>query len=102
MIELKYWLLQKWYYIEVYYWKLLFLFGVSRSTDGIPEDTVYCYKPDDEKNQTAKNGEYWIKPCKYYRSLNGQLKAGCTYVGFIGDDLLLGDQCKICGEKEGH
>ena len=100
MNNIKYWFLQKWYYIEVYFWKLLFLFGVNRSTEGIPKDTPYCYKWDEERNKKEPIEGYWIKPCKYYRHLNGQLRAGCTYVGFIGSDLLLGDQCKICGVNE--
>ena len=28
--------------------------------------------------------------------------AGCIYVGFIGFDSCLGDQCKICGVNIGY
>jgi len=88
-------------YVEVAYARILCLLRINKSTSPIPEGH-YCYVYDEERNkkEPLKNGGYWIKPCKYYRILKGQLRAGCTYVGFIGWDVCLGDQCKICGEKE--
>ena len=50
-------------------------------------------------NQKEPINGYWIKPCKYYRSMKGH-SAACTYVGFIGFNPCLGDQCKICGVDE--
>lgn len=94
------WFVEKWYYIEIFFWKTIVALGGTRDTDGIPDNTIYCYKWDEERNKNEPTNGYWIKPCKHYRSFNGQIKAGCTYVGFVGDDPLLGDQCKICGEKE--
>ena len=63
---------------------------------------MYCYVFDEEreKREPHTNVGYWIKPCKYYRSMK-RYKAGCTYVGYIGWDDCLGDQCKICGENYG-
>jgi hypothetical protein len=92
-------------YIEVYWYRLLYkLFKYELSTDGIPKDTPYCYLPDIERNENArKNGEYGVyytKPCTHYRYLKGQLRGGCVYTGIVGDDLLLGDQCKVCGVKD--
>ena len=37
--------------------------------------------------------------CPYYVWGKGDRK-GCLYVGFYGDDVLLYDQCKICGNSE--
>lgn len=90
-----------WYHIEVMWTKILRMFNIRYSTEPIPSDTLYCYEHDDERNkkEPCSDGGYWIKPCKYYRSMNGH-NAACTYVGFIGFDLLLGDQCKMCGVKE--
>jgi hypothetical protein len=31
--------------------------------------------------------------------MKGQMYGGCTYLGFIGWDPLLGDQCKMCSEN---
>lgn len=87
-------------YIEIYWLKLLFLFGVKRSAKEIPKG-VYCYTPDVEKNRNKDKNDYsyYIKPCKYYRGLK-DFNAGCAYVAYVGDDMLLGDQCKICGEND--
>jgi hypothetical protein len=66
----------------------------------IPEG-VYCYKFDGTKGLTPE-GSTWlgIKSCPYYKPIKGQYVA-CIYVGFIGWDACLSDQCKICGENEG-
>lgn len=89
------------YYVEIVYTKLLRLFNVRRSTAPIPKGTPYCYVRDDERNKKEPIDGYWIKPCKYYRNMKGY-NAACTYVGFIGFDPCLGDQCKICGVDYGH
>ena len=88
------------YYVEIVYTKLLRLFNVRRSTSPIPKGTPYCYVRDDERNKKEPIDGYWIKPCKYYRNMKGY-NAACTYVGFIGFDPCLGDQCKICGVDDG-
>lgn len=87
-------------YIEIYWLSLLYWFGVKPSSDGIPEGP-YCYVPDFEKNSNKDKDDhyYYIKTCKYYRGLRGY-KAGCAYMGFVGNDLLLWDKCKICGEND--
>ena len=89
------------YYVEIVYTKLLRLFNVRRSTSPIPKGTPYCYVRDDERNKKEPIDGYWIKPCKYYRNMKGY-NAACTYVGFIGFDPCLGDQCKICGVDYGY
>ncbi len=90
-----------WYYIEIGFAKLLRLFNIKRSTKPIPKETAYCYIIDEEKNKKEPIDGYWIKPCKYYRAMEEQSYGGCTYVGFIGFDPLLGDQCKICNVETG-
>ena len=100
-MDLKYRIKILWYYIEIGYAKLLRLFNIRRKTSPIPKGTPYCYVLDDERNKTEPIDGYWIKPCKYYRSMKGY-SAACTYVGFIGFDLCLGDQCKICGVDKGY
>ncbi len=89
-----------WCYVEIVYARLLRLFGVVRSTDCIP-DGMYCYQYDEERNTKEPTDGHCIKPCKYYRSMKGY-SAACTYVGFIGFDPCLCDQCKICGVDEGY
>jgi len=87
------------------WWKLLILFGVRRSALPIPEG-MYCYAPDDEKNcandDSLNNhgGTYYIKPCKYYKTL-GRRFNGCSYLGIITDDCVFDDQCKMCSENYG-
>lgn len=90
-----------WYYIEVYFSIILSKLGFKKDKTVIPEGH-YCYTWDDEreKNQPHINGGFWVKTCKYYRNLK-RYKAACTYVGYIGWDACLGDQCKICGENYG-
>jgi hypothetical protein len=95
MSNFRWWLRCRWSYVEVYFWKMLLFFGIEQSSKPIPKG-YYCYVPDIEKNKTVNDGSYYIKPCKYYRSVEGELNAGCTYVGYIGFDPSLGDQCKIC------
>lgn len=88
-----------WYWLETRYAKLLRLFGVVRSTDCIP-DGMYCYEYDEERNAKEPTDGYWIKTCKYYRSTPKTKGIACTYVGYMGFDPCLYDQCKICGVKD--
>lgn len=62
----------------------------------------YCYLPDTEKNAVKDENDhsYYIKTCPYYRYFHQQSKGGCTFVGFVGWEPGLGDQCKICGKNE--
>ena len=98
----------KWWQIKntiimVWYW-LLAKVGYKLSTDPIPDDTYYCYVPDVERNEVSRKffgekGVYYTKPCPYYIPL-GKEYTGCAFLGVITDDMIFGDQCKICGEKE--
>lgn len=83
-------------YTEVYLYRLLLFFGYNQSIKHIPNNTNYCYVMDKARNE--KEGGHYIKTCKYYRGAKG-LEAGCTFIGFMGRDLLLGDMCKICNIK---
>ena len=91
--------------VNMLWWKLLILLGVRRSVLPIPNG-MYCYAPDDEKNYTKDDslnnngGSYYIKPCKYYKTL-GYRYNGCSYLGMITDDMVFGDQCKMCSENYG-
>jgi hypothetical protein len=78
-------------YAEVLWCKLLRLFHIKKDPSHIPYG-VYCYVPD--RSRPEKSGVMPIKLCKYYRS-SGE-KSACTYVGFVGWDPCLNDQCKIC------
>jgi hypothetical protein len=101
-LDLKYKFTILWYFIEIYSGKLLNLLNIRKDTSVIPKGP-YCYVIDEERNKKEPITDgYWTKNCKYYRSMRGQCNAGCTYVGFIGWDICLGDQCKICGENEGY
>ena len=78
--------------------KSMRMFGIRKDSSVIPIGH-YCYTIDEKKNISQPIDGYWIKTCKYYRSMKRQCDAGCTYVGFIGFDPCLGDQCKICGQN---
>lgn len=89
-------------FVNVLWWKLLFLFGVKRSVLPIPKG-LYCYVPDIEKNNACSETEpfaYYIIPCKYYKTL-GRRFNGCSYLGIITDDCVFNDKCKKCGENFG-
>ena len=95
LLDILYYLKISIYWIEVQYTKI----GIKKSSEPIPEG-MYCYRHDGRRGVNKKGIPwYGIKTCKYYRSMRGS-NAGCTYVGFIGFEPCLGDQCKICGEKE--
>ena len=87
--------------INMLWWKLLFLFNVRRSALPIPEGN-YCYTPDIEKNNNKRKDDfsYYIKPCKYYKTLGHRFN-GCSYLGIITDDMVFDDQCKMCNENYG-
>jgi hypothetical protein len=91
-----------WYYIEVLWTKVLRLFNIRKSKAPIPEG-LYCYKFDGTTGIDEKTGHTWFgtKTCKYYRCIEPMSDSVCTYVGFIGWDMCLCDQCKICGENHG-
>lgn len=57
----------------------------------------YCYVPDGTQGVHGKDGLPWygIKPCKYYRYIDGD-RTACTFIGFIGWDVCHWDQVKIC------
>lgn len=95
-------LLLPWRYVEVLYAKVLNLLRIERDASVIPEG-VYCYVWDDERNEKEPRGigRYWVKPCPYYRNVGDGVTA-CTFVGFIGYDPCLSDQCKICSENLGR
>lgn len=63
---------------------------------------MYCYEYDEERNtkEPINDGGYWVKTCKYYRSTPKTKGVACTYVGYMGFDPCLYDQCKICGVKD--
>lgn len=81
------------------YW-ILGKLDIQLSKEPIPEGTPYCYLPDEDKNNERELGTFYIKPCKYYKHLGGDLN-GCGYLGIVTDDSVFDDQCKMCGEKEG-
>ena len=86
-----------WYknYINIFYWKFLFLFGINRSEKPIPPG-MYCYEADIEKNKHSKTRNiFYIKPCKYYKAL-GKHHNGCSFLGIVTDDPVFDDQCKMC------
>lgn len=85
------------FYIEIAYAKILRFLHFKKDKSVIPEG-YYCYVWDEDPK---RNNEYHTIPCRFYRSMKNQCYAGCTYVGFIGFDIGLQDQCKICGENEG-
>lgn len=90
-----------WIYVEVLWTKLLLFFGKRKDASVIPEGH-YCYLFDG-RTGFMPDGRSWLgtKPCPYYRGMKGELDAACTFVGFVGFDMCLGDQCKICGENYG-
>jgi len=90
-----------WYWVEIKYVKLVRIFGIIPSTDCIPKG-MYCYEHDKERSikEPLKDGEYWIKICKYHRSTQKTKGIACTYIGYMGFDPSLYDQCKICNIKE--
>ena len=81
--------------IEMLWSKIFLFFGGKYDESKIPEG-FYCYTPDDEKNCDRESyGEYYIKPCVYYKRINSRW-VGCKYLGYIGDDITFTDQCKLC------
>lgn len=82
--------------IEILVVRLMKHFGIKLDSSIIPNGP-YCYTLNGKNGKTKKGIPFvGINTCTYYRHLKG-LNAGCIYVGFVGWDCLLGDQCKICG-----
>jgi len=79
--------------------KLLRVFDIRQDTTIIPKG-LYCYEPDIRKNELKDRSDttYYVKPCKYYRKL-GKEYNGCSYLGVITNDVVFGDQCKLCDEN---
>lgn len=86
-------------FFEILYSRACIFLKINKDATVIPEGH-YCYVIDEEKNKLEPIDGYWIKTCKYYRSI-GNGYAGCTYCGYIGWDICLSDQCKMCGENYG-
>ena len=99
-LHIKWYLGIPWKFVTIGWGWLLVKLNIQRDTSIIPPG-VYCYTWDTEKNEKEPIDGYCIKPCPYYKSLPGSY-TGCSYVGFAGHDLLLWDQCKICGEDKDY
>ena len=77
--------------------EMLVHFGHKYDKSVIPKNIQYCYTP-----LKYENNVYRVKPCPYYKTL-GKTWDGCKFLGLIAkDDLLLSDQCKICGISNGY
>lgn len=85
-----------WYYIEIWFVKLMLLMGAEKDKSVIPKGQ-YCYEPLEFPSKD-NNYNYKTKPCKYYRTVTKYISS-CTYEGYIGHDICLWDQCKICNEN---
>lgn len=85
-------------HLQIIWVRIRNFFGYEKDTNLIPENTIYCYTIDSDrmKNEPITSG-YWIKTCPYYKTVGE--KSACTYVGYYGYDVLLNDQCKICGKN---
>jgi hypothetical protein len=62
----------------------------------IPEG-LYCYKIKDISVIDGISID--VIPCPHYTSISFNIKS-CRMIGYIGDDLMLFDRCKICGINE--
>lgn len=86
-----------WYWLEIVFYKTMRIFGKRQREDVIPIG-LYCYDIDQEKNKRVPlEVGFWIKMCPYYRGRQNVYPNACTYTGFVGFDVGLYDQCKICG-----
>lgn len=56
----------------------------------------YCYRTI---QRSADGSCPKIKPCRYYREATGSEAAWCEYCKY-GDDTLLDDMVKVCGEYD--
>jgi len=79
------------YYLLIFFIRLLKYFGYKLSSEGIPGG-VYCYSIIRIDTET---GHITTKNCPHYKFMSGDNDA-CTYTGFIGYDCCFADQCKIC------
>lgn len=91
-------------YIIVWFNWLLIKLGYKHNETVVPEGP-YCYVPDIEKNELERSkenyGVYYVKPCKYFVKASRNI-SGCKLLGYIGDDFLLNDQCKLCSINDDY
>ena len=82
--------------------KVKTLFGHKYDESFIPYGQ-YCYEPDFEKNnnKSDKDIRYYIKPCKYYKSISKNWN-GCMYLNMITNDFVFDDKCKMCGINDDY
>jgi hypothetical protein len=74
-------------------------FNYYQDTSVIPTGD-YCYNFDDERNKTnTQPGSHYIKNCPYYKHMYDGINTGCSYLGFVGFEPCLWDQCKMCSEN---
>jgi len=90
------------YYTLSAYIEIIYLNTFNLKDKSVIPEGPYCYTIDHEKDKSSPlpNG-YHIKTCKYYRWIN-QGKRACLYLNFVGDDICLYDQCKMCSENKGY
>ena len=60
---------------------------------------AYCYKIKDVIPDVTYGFIIKTKPCKYYSHNKNNNRSTCKLLN-ITDDLLLDDQCKLCGINE--
>ena len=76
---------------------------ITLDSDKIPKNTPYCYTIDRDRiknDKTLKDGELPIIMCPYYVWGKKDTR-GCLYTKVYSTfDILLWDQCKICGGNE--
>lgn len=77
------------YYPIIIAYKILKIFGYRHNKKFIPKGQ-YCYNSIAYKNNT-----HYVSPCPYYKSLGKEYNR-CLYLDIITDDLVFGDQCKLC------
>lgn len=89
------------YRIKILWLKIQKLRGKQLDESVIPKG-LYCYSVTEEELKRVHspdwNGTYNITPCPYFGCMRDH-KAACFYMGFIGWDPCLWDQCKICGKN---
>lgn len=57
----------------------------------IPKGTPYCYSPNNKLNRKEKGFTFHIKPCGFYKRVEG-IEGYCKLYNCEVDD-----QCKSCG-----
>lgn len=86
-------------FFEILWTRIRNHFGYTKDTSVIPSNTVYCYTFNG-KNGVTKDGLPYLgtNMCPYYRGIT-KYKTACTFTGFLGEDLVHWDGCKICGQN---